>query len=451
MPAMSVAELVRTTLPRGALALLLTATGAAGESAVSYYDQAMEEGLYGEAEAYAKQALESAIAEGVYYQIETATLLVRLATAQLRQGKHEAARQNFEIAVDIVEENSDRLDRALVGPLNGVATSYMAGARADLALPFIERALHVVHVNEGPHSIEQIASLQLLASAYEQMGELDKALDAVERNYLVSLRQYSGRSTEMVPAMLEKGRILGALGRRDEERDVYGQARQWIVEAGGEPSALLVDVLLRLGESYRDEYFETQLAAREEVELPDEQLLHDAQTTFELAQAAAEGLDASKDLRTVLDVHLSLGDFYTLRNDSGPARKHYQEAWRLMAMYDAGGVMWGSAFDTMLPLVEVSPDLSVALDGEPGESVASSRYDTGDIVVQFTITRRGRVRDFGVVEIHPARNAAIEAEVREAVKKLVFRPRYENGFAVDWPGRTLRYEYPVPRAPQAAN
>ena len=65
MPAMSVAELVRTTLPRGALALLLTATGAAGESAVSYYDQAMEEGLYGEAEAYAKLALESAIAEGL--------------------------------------------------------------------------------------------------------------------------------------------------------------------------------------------------------------------------------------------------------------------------------------------------------------------------------------------------------------------------------------------------
>ena len=93
----------------------------------------------------------------------------------------------------------------------------------------------------------------------------------------------------------------------------------------------------------------------------------------------------------------------------------------------------------------------MALGEDAGEGATPSRYDTGNVVVQFTITRRGRVRDIGLVEINPARNAAIEEEVVTALKKVVFRPRYENGFAVDWPGRIQRYEYPVPRASKASN
>ena len=78
------------------------------------------------------------------------------------------------------------------------------------------------------------------------MGDFDKALDAVERFYFVSRRRHSEHSTEIVPAMMEKGRILGQMGRRGEERDVYEQARQLIDEAGGDPDPLLVHVLLRL-------------------------------------------------------------------------------------------------------------------------------------------------------------------------------------------------------------
>ena len=451
MPAMSVAKYVRRALASGALALLLTSASVADKSALSYYDEAMDEGLYGEAEAIVKQALQDAIANGVYNDIATVSLLVRLARAQLRQGNHDAALQNYELAVDVVEENADRLDLALVGPLSGVADSYLAAARPDLALPYIERVLHVLHVNEGPHSIGQIASLALLTSAYERMGELDKALDTVERSYFVSQRQHGKQSTAIVPAMLEKGRLLGELGRRRDEREVYTRARQLIVAAGGDASPLLVDVQLRQGESYQDEYFATRLMAKDETELPDEQLLRSAEASFELAQAAAENLDAGKSFRALLDVHLSLGDFYTLRDAFGSARKHYQDALRLIATPGADSGLLAQEFDTMLPLLDVSPDLSVASGDDASEGGVPSRYDTGLVVVQFTITRRGRVGDIGLVEINPARNAAIETEVRAALQKMVFRPRYENGFAVDWPGRTLRYEYPIPRPSEADN
>jgi hypothetical protein len=56
MPPISVAKHVRRALASGALALLLSSTGVADHPAFSYYDEAMDEGLYGEAEAIVKQA-----------------------------------------------------------------------------------------------------------------------------------------------------------------------------------------------------------------------------------------------------------------------------------------------------------------------------------------------------------------------------------------------------------
>lgn len=410
------------------------------------YAEAMAAGLYAEAESAAKQALDRALAAGARDDPATANLFVDLAEAQRRGGNYDAARQNFELAIDIVEARTDRLNLALIEPLRGLAETWLDSARPDLAIEPLERALHVRHVNEGPHSIAQDASLEILARAYRQLGDFEAALDVVERRYLVFARAYPGKSPELVPVLLERGRALGDLERRRDEREAYEQAVKIVRANAGKKSAAMIEPLLCLGRSHQDEYFLAFLAATSEEELPDDRLLRQAGEYFESALDIAGNLEPEEHWETIADAHLAFADFHTLSDELGPAGIHYREAWRLLTRNDETHERRVREFETRVPLLEVLPDLTVALPFNADPETRLPRYDTGVIVMQFTITPRGRTRDVGLVDISPARNAAIETEVSASLKRSVYRPRYEKGFAADAPGQTVRYEFPVPKS-----
>ena len=59
--------------------------------------------------------------------------------------------------------------------------------------------------------------------------------------------------------------------------------------------------------------------------------------------------------------------------------------------------------------------------------------------------RGALLADIGLVEMSPERNEAIEAEVKVALSRHVYRPRFESGFVADSPGQTMRYEFPYPK------
>jgi tetratricopeptide (TPR) repeat protein len=126
------------------------------------YQDALESGLYEEAGNAAKMRLQEAVRAGDARELSTVSLLDDLAAVQRLSGEYDLAIQNYELAVELVEENRDMLDLALTEPLLGLGNSYLDSGRADLALEHLERALHVRSVNDGPHSIEQVAALEVL-------------------------------------------------------------------------------------------------------------------------------------------------------------------------------------------------------------------------------------------------------------------------------------------------
>ena len=165
----------------------------------SAYEQALDSGLYSEAEIAAKQLLERAIREGRRDEQSMADLLTKLALVQRLNRDFAAAQQNYELAVNIIESRRDMLDLALVEPLLGIANTHIDNERPDLALAFLDRALHVRHVNEGPHSLEQSETLEVLATAYRQTGKLREAADVADRLYLLYGRNYPDNSMELIP------------------------------------------------------------------------------------------------------------------------------------------------------------------------------------------------------------------------------------------------------------
>jgi len=426
-----------------ALATVSIAQESPADALLENYERALSSGLYDEAAVAAKSRLEQAIQDGRIKEMSSVGLLSDLALVQRLTGEFNSALQNYETAIDIVETKRDMLDIALTEPLLGIGKTYIDSGRPDLALQHLDRALHVRSVNAGPHSIEQAETLEVLADAYQTMGKPGKAADVADRLYLVYSRKYPGNSVQLVPILLKKGHILGEIGDWRRSRNAYVEALDIVEKADGDSSVNSIRPLIGMGNSHAKEYFELFFLAETEDDLPNGKLLVQAETYFESAMELTENA-AAEDWRLVQDAMLALGDFFTMTNERSRARVVYRSAWDLLSTDDAKLLQRKINLEHIVPLLQPNPDLTVALPFDEQEDAASPQYQTGFIVSQFTVTRRGDLATIGLVEIVPERNEKIEAEVKSALTRFVYRPRFERGTAVDTAGQLIRFEFPYP-------
>lgn len=134
------------------------------------YREARDTGMWDEAEVLAKQIVELTITEYGPRSRQTAVALTDLGEMQSDNGDYRAAILNLAQAIEIIEVVDDYLSQDLLGPLNAMAhVQNMAGA-TDLAVQSWNRALHITHVNLGPHNYEQIETLYSLGRAYARAG-----------------------------------------------------------------------------------------------------------------------------------------------------------------------------------------------------------------------------------------------------------------------------------------
>ncbi len=90
-----------------------------------------------------------------------------------------------------------------------------------------------------------------------------------------------------------------------------------------------------------------------------------------------------------------------------------------------GGFGTGGASEA-IPLVRVNPLYPPR---------AQARGVEGWVLLEFTITPEGRTKDITVVDADP--RGYFERAATDAVKKFKYKPRVEDGVAVDWPGVQL--------------
>ena len=105
--------------------LSLPAVASAQESAPSLteldiqYQQSLDAGLYGEAADTQKRYIGTLLSDPRYDRVEWGRALDRLADAQLLDDDHRSASENFELAVEVLENETNRLDGVLIEPLIG--------------------------------------------------------------------------------------------------------------------------------------------------------------------------------------------------------------------------------------------------------------------------------------------------------------------------------------------
>jgi protein TonB len=92
------------------------------------------------------------------------------------------------------------------------------------------------------------------------------------------------------------------------------------------------------------------------------------------------------------------------------------------ANLNVGGVGFGISDGEYLPIVKVAPVYP---------SRALSRGLEGYVIVEFTVTRQGTVKDVSVVE---STSSLFERAAMEAALKFKYKPRVIDGEAVEVPG-----------------
>lgn len=396
------------------------------------YDEALANGQYGEAEAAAKQMIDLMLDAGGHAQKNMADALARLAFAQRHRERYDAALQNYRAAIALLEHSESRLSESLIEPMRGVGDTYMASGRADLAASAYEEALHLRHVNDGPHTLKQVELLNDIATAKEQAGDSDAALDALDRIFGLYARTFAIDSEEVLPVLDRKASLLTGLERHQEARAVYREIIGIMQARRGEYDLSLLQPYSAMARTYfydlDDVYFRS------------EPTTETGETFLERALEVAEkNPEATWLMRE--QALIELGDYYTVRDIQDKARIHYGRAWELLSSgrdrLDRRRRDLGRSVALFRTALDPHADFGYGNDVDRGPE----DYLDGYVLVSFTVNARGRVIDVRVADADPVGFTAMEERVTHAVRDFIFRPRYDDGRPVYAHGQLFRHDY----------
>lgn len=141
------------------------------------YMDARNTGMVDEAEVIAKQIVELSITAYGYDSRQTSHALTDLGELQTSSGNYHAAILNLVAAVEIIERIDNRLSISLVSPLRALGYAHLQSGDSGRALNTWNHAVHVSHVNLGPHNYDQVetlASISRLLAAADKHKEANK-------------------------------------------------------------------------------------------------------------------------------------------------------------------------------------------------------------------------------------------------------------------------------------
>lgn len=429
------------------LLLLLVATGAAGEgqdnpapvaeraAAEERYERLIAEGRDAEAAAAGLEVVTLTAQVHGADSLELASPLTNLAMAQLRNGDLGAAEANYQAAIAILEKRAGSLSDRLVNPLVGLGEAYVRGEQYALATQAYERALRVNHVNEGFYNLEQIRIRDGLSEGYLGQQDIEKANFHQEAQLYVQQRKLGRDNPALVGPLTKLGRWYDRSGQTAEARLVYQGAARIVEKAGGENTPDMVEPLLAIAETYRQQALLP----------PDPEAGQSPETLLPLSSMMLRKALGIVEKQTPPDpdqrarILVKLGDLYLMWGKQNTAADRYQEAWQALS---ADPALEGRRDEFFAKPARIMGPLPPAIFPVPSRKAPppdARDLEPGFVVVRFNVDQQGRVNEATVIESDPAN--LLEERVQATARNTLFRPRYVDGAAVATTGLVLRHEF----------
>ncbi len=388
---------------------------------------------YDEADAVAKRAIEMAIRLKGPRSAEMAKALTNLAIVQHYTAQYNAAEQNFQSAIDIIEDNEDRLNSQLLNPLKGLAASQLEGGRPDLASSTLQRAVHVTHVNDGPHNPGQVELLDSLTEVNVRMGLHEEANDLQETVYALNVRQFESDSVELIPSLMKRAQWQHRIGFINEERATYRRVIR-IYEANfGKAALQLIRPLVLLGKSFSYLDMSGEQAFREAT-------FSGGEIYFKRAvRIAAEHPDTNWEMQTV--AALALGDHYMHIGNTPRATQTYLSVWDLLSEDEARLDMRreqleGNMVLKMEPLPQYLGNANPEVAPNDGDPVLQ-----GSLSLTYDISIRGRASGVKLLEADPPEFLEIQKDAQRELRRRIFRPRFSEAQVVSSIGQMFTHTF----------
>jgi tetratricopeptide (TPR) repeat protein len=397
------------------------------------YKEALDNKAYAEADTLAKRVVELSIRLFGINSVDSARALTNLGIAQHQNEEYEAAVLNYTAAIDIIERVEDRLNSNLINPLKGLGAAELASGHPDNAVDSFERAVHISHVNEGPHNLEQVDILESLAEAFLSVGELDEVEDIQAHIFSLEARDVELDSLEAIPALQRQALWQHRLQFFEKERYTWRKIIEIIENRRSEDDLSLIPPLTELGKSYL--YIgQTDMAFHQPSSISSGEIY------LKRALRIAEGSpDATWQTRE--DAMLALGDFYIMSGKPSRARKIYSDTWELLSGDEEQLKNRHDHLETLVVLQDVNPPRYVGIDGEVQSQLPGDNYQTGKIVYDYSVSTRGLTTDIEMVEAEPDVFEDMERAVLNNLRAMIHRPRLVDGNAVQTDDLTYTHTF----------
>ena len=389
----------------------------------SLYLDAIAESMYEEADVIAKQIIELSIKNNGLDSHVTAKALTSLAIAQHGIEDYESAILNYTTAIEVIERIEDRLNKNLISPLRGLGAAHLALDRPDLARETFDRAIHISHVNDGPHNLEQIEILQSLANIYMSVSQRKDVADIHRRIYYLQARNIDPESMDIIPALKTKASWEHQLKRYDNERRTLKKIINITEKQKGNDSLELIDPLLELGKSYL--YLDFRSLAYE-----DPPSVRAGDIFYRKAIRIAEG-NPEATWMVISNTKLAYGDYFIMSDRASRARRIYRDVWNYLSEDEFRLENRAENLEKTVVLYDISPPNM--LRGDPNVAINNNPegYKKATAVFEYTVSTRGLVKNITLNEINPPGFEDMQKTIARELTNFVYRPRLENGNPVD--------------------
>jgi tetratricopeptide (TPR) repeat protein len=397
------------------------------------FKQLMQDNVFDEADTVAKRVVELAIRLKGPQSNEFAKALTNLAIVQYQTKQYDAAQQNFESAIETIEDNEDRLNAQLVNPLKGLAATQLESGRPDLASTTFRRAIHVTHVNEGPHNLDQVELLESVAETFLRMGDVDAAKETQDTIYALHIRKYQLDTVELVPALLQRAAWQHRVGLIYDERTTYRRAIR-IIERNIDRDALeLIEPLILLGKSFF--YLDTSGTQNYQ-----SNRLSTGEIYFRRAvRIAQEHPDGNWQITA--QATLALGDYYIYQGNVQRAKIVYRAAWDMLSEDESRLDVRHKQLEEIVALRQGSLSKHVdSSDSEPGLQNQDPLL-RGSITLRFEISSRGQPAKLELIQAQPAEFEKMLRYTQRELRRRIYRPRFVDGEAVATPDQLLAHQF----------
>ncbi len=327
--------------------------------------------------------------------------------------------EDFLRSIEILRDIEGFYSESTIIPLIGLGISNQNRNNYYEAISIFNEARSVSRRVYGLLNENQLQIMRHLSNVMVEMENYEEA-DKVELEAFRMMERVHGSETmSLLPGLYRYADWLRRSYRFDEARIFYSRAIAIITKNEGEQNKALIKPLLEIASSYRDQ------------KLQEGRGVGALKTALEIAEN-----QENIDTLTVVDILISIGDWYTAFNRINNNRAEYTQAWDLLGTIEKAEELRNERFNEPRYVLRENPT-SRGLT-EPTDPEA----EPGKVLIMFDVSETGRASNIEIVESIPP--GLKDASAIRAIRRSRFRPRIIDGEIVSTEKviRSFSFYYP---------